>query len=128
MSQSRHERNVRILGIYCESPDGVRIAQAHELPSLAGIERLPHTISANDVAPDARFPGPDINHIRIRLGNSNRANRRRRIFRLVENRFPVESAVGRLPHPASYRAKIVDLILPHHARHRNHASAAEWPH
>ena len=124
--ERRDERYIRILRIHNQPPDGVRVAQARERPGLAGIDRLVNAVPANDVAADARFARPHVDHIRIGLGNSHRADRRGRIFRLVEKRFPVETAVGGLPHSSSHRAKIVDIILPHHARNRDDAPAAKW--
>src|SRR5271169_6329700 len=128
MSKRRDEGNVRILGIHGEARDGMRVAQANQLPGFPRVDRLVNTVTADDVATNTSFSGSDIDDIRVRFGNRDCPNRWRPIFLLVENWFPVEAAIGCLPHASGDGAKIIDIILADDARHRDHAPATKWAH
>ena len=119
------ECDVRILRIDDHASDGMRVRQADELPRLAGVDRFINSVAADDVAADAGFARPDINDVRIRLRNGDRADRRRHAFRLVGQRLPVQSAIGGLPHAAGSSAHVIHVGLTHDARDRGNASAAK---
>src|SRR6266436_3360969 len=44
-----------------QSTDGTRVAKPDKLPGLARVDRFVYSVSAYDVAADARYPGADIN-------------------------------------------------------------------
>jgi hypothetical protein len=125
MSERSNEGDIWILWIHRETPNGMRVGKADELPCFARIDRLVNTVAADDVAADTRFARPHINDIRIGLSNGDRSNCRRRILLFIENGFPTEPAIGRLPHAPGNCAKIIDIILANYAGDSDDASAAE---
>src|SRR5690349_6717781 len=125
MSQRSYERDVWIFGVHDEPPDGVSIAKASKHPGLTGVNGLINTVAADDVAADASFTRPDINDIRVRLGNSECADRRRGFLFLVKNGLPVEATVRGLPNATRDAAKVVSIVLADHAGHSEHTPAAE---
>src|ERR1039458_3643600 len=60
------------------------------------------------------------------FSTSRKMRRRRRIFLLVENGFPVEAAIGLLPYASGDCAKIIDVVMADYARHRDHTPATKW--
>src|SRR5580693_131001 len=104
----------------------MRVAKASELPGLTCVDRFVNSVTADNVTANARFSRSHINDIRVRLGNRDGSDRRRRIFRFVEDRFPVQTAISRLPYASGSRPEIIDIILAHYACHRDHAPAPEW--
>ena len=111
MSERRDKGDVRILRVHGEAPDGMRVGKPNKLPGLPGVDRLVNTVSTDDVAANARLSRTHINDIGVRFGNRYRPYRWRCILRLVENWFPVEAAISRLPHAAGGRAKVINVIL-----------------
>ena len=111
MSERSDKGDVRILGVHGEASDGMRVGKPNKLPRLPGVDRLVNTVSTNDVAANARLSRAHINDIGVRFGNRYRPDRRRCILRLVENWFPVEATISRLPHAAGGGAKVINVIL-----------------
>ena len=97
-----------------------------ELPGFTRVDRLVYAVAADDVAANTRFSGSDINDIRVGFGNCDGPDGRRRILRFVENRLPVEAAIGRLPYASGDGAEIIDVVLADDAGHRDDAAATKW--
>src|SRR5208283_3959117 len=114
-SKPPDEGNIRIPGIHGEAPDGVRVAEANELPGLTRVDRLVDTITTDDVAANTSFSGSNVNDVGVRFGNRDGPDRWRCILLRIENWFPVEAAIGCLPHASGDSAKIIDIILADNA-------------
>ena len=89
MPQSSDERDVRIFRVHDQAADGMRVAQPNKLPGLTGVDGLVHSVSADDVAADASFPGADINNVGIGFRNRQRTDGRRSVLLFVKERLPI---------------------------------------
>ena len=76
-------------------------------PALAGVRRAVDPVAERDVAPDVGLAGADPHDVRIGGGYRDRPHREHGL--VVEDRSPVDSAVGRLEHPAGGRAEVVGV-------------------
>src|SRR5207247_55282 len=95
------------------------ILQADEFPCLACILGFVNTFPGHRVSTYASFSRPRVNHVRIRLSHSERADDANlEIF--VRHIAPGITAVLRLPDAASGRAEIkcIGLIFMPHDRDR----------
>src|SRR5712664_4946155 len=127
MSQSGDERDVRVFRVHDQTADRARVAKPGKLPGLAGVDGFVYSVSADDVAADARFPGANINNVGIGFGNRERADGRRSVLLFVKERLPVEAAIGGLPDAACNAAKIISVVLADDAGNGENASTAKWP-
>src|SRR5260370_18579697 len=75
MSKGCDENNIRICGVDDDLADGATVTQANILPDLATIQRLVHSIAVRDIAADAGLSRADINHVWIRIGHGDAADR-----------------------------------------------------
>src|SRR5438270_733652 len=90
------------------------------LPSRAAVDRL---IDPATRAADAGFARSHIDHIVVGIRDRDAADGRGAL--LVEDGLPHTPTIGRLPHTAGNRAKVIDIGLAGDASHCQHASAAE---
>ncbi len=116
MTQRSDEGDVRILRIDDHASDGMGVRQADELPRRACVNRFINSVAADNVAANASFAGSDINDVRVRLRDGNRADRRGHVFCLVGQRLPVQSAVRGLPYAAGSGAEVIHIRLTHYTR------------
>src|SRR6267154_5471060 len=103
------------------------VSQANEFPGLAGVDRFIHSVSADDVSPNASFAGTYIDDVGVGFGNGQRANRGRGVLLLVEERLPIEPAIGGLPNAAGHTAEIINVVLADDTGHGKNPSAAKRP-
>src|SRR6267378_6757786 len=127
MSQSGDERDVRIFRVDDQAADGTRVAQPGKLPGLAGVDGFVYSVSADDVAANASLSRADINNVWIGFGNRERADGRRSVLLLVEERLPVEAAIGGLPDAACNAAKIISVVLADDTGNGENPPAAKRP-
>src|SRR5262249_59440532 len=77
VAQRRDEDDIRVARINDQGADLPRVFQPDVLPSPPPIRRFVNTVAGSEVAANAPFPRPDINHVRVRFRDSNRPYRRR---------------------------------------------------
>src|SRR5215472_452098 len=92
------------------------IAQAKVRPGLAAVSGFVDAVANRQIGPMQPLTTADINRVRIRQRNRNRADGPGRL--LVEDRRPRAAVVVRLPNPAIYHAYIEDIRLARHSRSR----------
>src|SRR5712691_3572943 len=95
-----------------------RVFQPRVLPGLPTISRFVNAVTVRDVAADWRFAHADIDRVRIRIRQTNRADRTRAENRSVADRLPIDAAVDRLPNTAARAAEIKNHWLGRDARDR----------
>src|SRR5207244_13487537 len=110
--------DVRVRGIDHDASDLTHVAQAFELPGLAGVRREEHPATVYQVVAEVRLAGADPYQVRVRGREGDRADRSRRLVR--EDRVPGVPAVRRLPHAAGPRTRVVGVRVSRDARHGSH--------
>ncbi len=105
----------------------MRISQADELPRGAGVGGFKHTVAANDVATDTSLASADVDDVGIRFGNCDGPDGGRRVAHLVEDRLPVQAAIGGFPDASGDSAEIISVGLAHNSSDRNHPASAIRP-
>ncbi len=103
----------------------MRVREANGAPRFSGVDGLVDAVAADNVSTDAGLAGSDVDDVGIGLGHCDGADRGRGTFLLVEDRHPIDAAVGGLPDAAGYRAKVIDVVLTYDARDSNHAASTE---
>src|SRR6202171_1874642 len=124
MTQRGHVHDVWISGMDNQFFDGARIPQADVLPRLATVESLINPVAMRNVATDASLSRTDIDDVRLRGRHSQAANAPDSF--LIKERAPSHCAVGRLPHSAAGRAKVIGVRVPRDSRRRQGSPATEW--
>ena len=121
---SSHEKQVRVAWMHLDAADLAGIEKPHMLPGLAAIGGAVHpvAVACRDAA-DRRRAGTDINHVRIRGGDRDGADRAD-IEPAVGNIFPGPAGVGGLPHATAGGAHVIGQIIPDYALDRGHPAAA----
>src|SRR5213594_1451251 len=109
MAERGDEDDVRVLWIDNDAANLARLLEPDVLPGLAGVGGFVHAVAELDRIAHVGFAGADIDDVRIRRRDSNRANRCRR--GRVEHRRPGAPAIRGFPNAAAYRTKIKSLRL-----------------
>src|SRR6185503_21181958 len=122
VAERRHVGDVRVLRVNLQLPDLTDVAQAGELPALAGIDRFVDAAAEDDVGPNRLAAGADVDHIRVRVGHVDRADRPGRDLP-IRDRHPGDAVVLRFPDAAAGRAHVEDVRLRSYAGGRGRASA-----
>ncbi len=125
VAERGHVDEVRVRRVHAHARNLPRVGKPHVLPGLSAVGRLVHAVAVREVASDVRLPHADVDHVRIRLGHGDRADRAR-LEVLVGHDLPVGAAVGRLPDPAAGGAEVEDVGLVAYADDRDRAAAAVW--
>ena len=94
-------------------------------PRHACIGRLVDSIADGEIRPMQTFAAANINNVRIRRRNRDRANRSCRL--LIKQRLPRAAIVGRLPHSTVHCADVENIRLAGNAAHRARPPAAKRP-
>src|SRR5439155_23679690 len=97
-----------------------------ELPRLAGVDRLVPTAAEDHVRADRLAAGPDVNDMRVRVGDVDGADRSGGDLS-VGHREPGVAVVLGLPHTAAARAHVENVRLRPNAGRGRGASAAMRP-
>ena len=74
MTESAHIYDVRIIRIDADARDVLRFLEAHVLPRLARVARLPDTVAVRDVATNRCFASAGPDNIGIGLLHRDRAD------------------------------------------------------
>src|SRR5579872_2566037 len=113
MAQRCDINNVRILWIDNHFADRSRVVQAYVFPGLPAVDCFINSVPVRDIATNTRFASANVNDVWI--GGRNRQASDRADSLLVENRRPRHRAVGRFPHSAAGRAKIISCGITGYA-------------
>ena len=126
MSHRGDIRDIRVFRVDTHAADLPRIAQADMLPVFACVGRFVNAVAMRDVAANRRFAHPDVDHVGVRKRNVDRPDRAG-LDEFVRDRLPIHTGIRRLPNAAARRAKVINVRLRRHARHRRHPPAAKRP-
>src|SRR5205085_4550475 len=66
---------VRVARVHTHARDLVSLLEADVLPRAAAVGGLVDAVAARDIAADRRLAHADIDHVRVRLGDGDRADR-----------------------------------------------------
>ena len=104
-----------------DAPDAAREWQPHVRPCAPRVDRLIHAVANRDVTSDPRLTraGPD--GIRGAPRHGKRAHGVH--FLVVEDRVPMDAAIGGLPETARRCAGVVGVRVADHSGHRRHTIA-----
>src|SRR5690606_14656445 len=123
VAERRDVDDVRVRGVDRDLADVAGRLQAHVLPALSGIGGLVDAVAARDVAADRRLAHPDIDHVRVRRRDLQRADRG--VLEVaVGDVVPARAGVVRFPDAAAGRAEVVDIPILSHPTHGDHAAAS----
>ena len=95
------------------------------LPRLARVGRFEDPGARRDVAADVRFTGTNVDHIRVAGGHGDAADGTRRL--VVEDRLPLQAAVGRLPDSTRSGRGIIRQRVADNPARPAHPPAGERP-
>ncbi len=85
--------------------------------------RFVHAVALRDVRAHVRFAASDVDHVRVRGGDGDRADGSDRL--IVEDRLPRPPGIARFPHAAIHAAEIEVLRLTRDSGDRHHATSAK---
>ena len=119
-----HVDNVGVPRVDADAGDLLGVLKTDVRPGGAPVGGLVDAVTVRRVAADGRLAHAGDDHVRVRLGDGDRADRGG-LQELVGNRFPRAAAVGGLPQPAAGRAEVEDERLATNARDRGDTAAAE---
>ena len=98
------EGDLRIGGMDDDLAD-LPLLVEHMEPALAGVDRLVDAVTGLNIAANVGLARADIDHIRVRRRDGDRARRKQRLP--VEDRFPLAATVSRLPDATLRRRRVV---------------------
>src|SRR4051794_10841779 len=98
MAEDRDEESIRVLWIDDDLRNLLAVTQAEVRPRLSGIGGFVDAVSGGEIGPLQSFAAPDVDDVGVRRRDRDRADRSGRL--LVEDRFPGEPVVVRLPDAA----------------------------
>ena len=127
MTERGDVHEIRVGRIDPDLGDHLRLGQADMRPCLAAVRRLVRAVALNDVAANVCLAGADVDHVRVRRRDRDRANRRG-VDQSVGDRPPGHAAVGCLPQTAAGGAHVVLVGSRDAAGHGNRSTAASRSH
>ena len=122
MPEHRRIDEIRIGRVHTNLADHFGVAKADVRPRLAGIGGLVNAVALNDVAAEARLPHADVDDVRVRGRDCQRAHRGGAEVVVADGR-PGQAVVGGLPHAAADCAKVVLVRSRRAACHGNRTAA-----
>ena len=105
VAQRRHQDHVGIAGVDEDPSNGASRGESQVFPALAAVVRAKHAVSGGDVVARLDLAGADVDHVRIRRRDRDRADRRRGLP--VEDRNPGPARVFRLPDASRGGAEVI---------------------
>ena len=105
MSLRAHVNDVRVRRVNAYTRDLSRVGEADGAPRFAAVAGAPDTIAMRNITANRILARTDVNNVRIRLADADRANGTAEVF--VGNACPGDSAVGRFENTAASRSEIV---------------------
>ena len=103
MAEHGDEETIGVLGIDDDLRNLLAVAQAEMRPGLAGVGGFVDAVAGRQVGALQAFAAADVDDVRIRWRQRDRADRAGRL--VVEDRNPGASVVGRLPDAAVDRRR-----------------------
>ena len=125
MSGHRDQQVIGVARIDRDLRDLLAVAQAEMRPGFARVGRFVDAVADREIGAMQSFAAPDVNDVRIRNRNRQRADRAGRL--IIENRLPGAPVIGRLENAAIDLREIENVRLRRHAANRAHPSAAVRP-
>ncbi len=126
MTQHRREDFIRITRIDGECGNLLAISQAGQVcPCFAGVRGFVDSVADRKIGPMQTLAAGDVDNIRIRRSDGNRADRLRRF--VIEDGIPGAAVIVRLPHSAVHLSHVKHVGLAGHAGGSAGASAAKGP-
>src|SRR5215471_14720926 len=107
MPEHGDEQAVWILRVDVDVGDHLAVEEAEMRPGRAGIGRLVEAVAGREVRPNDSSTRPDVNDVRIRRRDGDRADRAGRLT--VEERLPGRAVVRRAPHAAVIETDVCDV-------------------
>ena len=126
VADRRDERDVRVLRVHLHLADLADVLQPGELPRSARVRGPVHAAPEDHVRPDCLAARPDVDDVRVGIGDVDCANRSGRHL-AVGDRRPRDAVVPGLPDAAAGRAHVEHAGLRAHAGRRRRAAAAVRP-
>src|SRR5215211_6359707 len=124
--ERRDVDEVGVLRVDADAGDVAGVGEAAVRPGLAAIGGLVDTVAVRDVAANRRLAHPDVDHIRVALGDGNRAHGGR-LEEAVGDVIPGGAAVGRLPDATGAGPEVEGHLVDRVARDGDDAPAPVWP-
>ncbi len=125
MSQHGHEQAVGVSRIHVYRRDLLAVAQTEMRPRIAAVARPVHAIARREVGALQSLAASDVEHLRIRRRDGDRADRPGRL--IVEDRRPHPTVVGGLPHAAVVHPYVEHVRLIRNPDCRHCSTAAVRP-
>ena len=125
MSEHRDENAIGIVRVNQNVRNLLAVAQPQVRPGVSAVGGSVNSIAGGKIGAPQAFAAADINYVRVRRSDRQRADRAGRLF--IENRNPGAAGVGALPHAAVIHADVKKIGLAGNARGGDGASSAEWP-
>ena len=126
VADRRDERDVRVLRVHLHLADLADVLQPGELPRSARVRGPVHAAPEDHIRPDCLAARPDVDDVRVGIGDVDCANRSGRHL-AVGDRRPRDAVVPGLPDAAAGRAHVEHAGLRAHAGRRRRAAAAVRP-
>ncbi len=119
------KHDVLVFGIDPDAADITCVGETQRCPMCAAVGRLENAEPRGDVVARLRLAGTDIESVRVRRRDGERADRGGRA--VLKLRLPGLARIVRLPDAAAGPAEIEGVGLRRHAFHRRRPTAAKRP-
>src|SRR2546423_9957289 len=116
------EQPVRVARVDDDQGNLLAVAKPEMCPGVARVGGLVDPVADGQIGSREAFAAADVDDVRVRWRDGNRANRSRRL--IVEDWNPRAPEIVRLPDAAVHRRHIEHIWLARHARDRLRAPAA----
>src|SRR5579862_1458996 len=124
MTQRAHIDSACVIRIDKDAANLAGVFKSDMLPAGSTVNAAIHAIAGSEIGADIRFTCTDVDHIRIRGRDSERANRGDRFP--IKNRLPYGAGIRRLPNAAIDPAKIENAVAAGNSADGDHTTSAEW--
>ena len=121
VTERGHVDDVRVGRMNHDPADAAAVVEPHVLPALAAVSGLVDTVANDDVAADEALTSARPHDVGIARRDRQRADRLHRL--IVENRAPVDAAIGALEDPARRCSDQVRVGVARHADNGAHSVA-----
>src|SRR2546425_7116725 len=122
MPERGNDHDVGIARIDPDCADVPRRLEADAGPALAAVRRLVEAAAGADVVPRLRLSRANIDRVRIRARDCQRANRR---WQLIPHRGPGAASVHGLPHAPARSAEVESIWPSRDARRHRRPTATK---
>ena len=124
MSEHSRKNSVGVMRIDGQGRNLLAVTEAQMFPCLSCVGRFVNPIAHRKIRPMQSLPACHIDNVRIRIRNSNGADRLRRLP--IKDWIPRPPIVVAFPHPTIHLAHVEDIRLARNAGRGPCAASAEW--